>query len=66
MAESTVPQFCECDSSGCNLQIDLPVAETLEIKSGGYIILVSGCETGPSPRDELVAQREGCALYRER
>lgn len=62
---NTTPVVCECDSFGCDKNIQLPIEVAQQILQSGYFVIVDGCPFGPSDGDELVEKREGYSLYRE-
>jgi len=62
----TIHMLCECDSSDCNLKVEISVKEAHEIiKRNNLILIVDGCQIGPEPTDELKEKRKGYALYSE-
>jgi len=61
---TTAPFFCEC-KSWCNKSVQLPPDVALEIIQKGYIVIVEGCENGPSSGYRLVEQRDDYAVYQE-
>jgi len=43
----------------------LSLEEAQEILQKGLVVIVDGCQNGPSPTDQLIEKRDGYALYRE-
>lgn len=60
----TVPHLCECDSFNCGLKVDLPTDIALQFHQNDQIVIVDGCENGPSDGDTLVEKRKGYSVYK--
>ncbi len=64
----TTTVICECDSwilCGKSKSIQLSLKEAQEILQKGLVVIIDGCQNGPSSTDQLVEKKDGYSLYRE-
>lgn len=56
--------LCECESLQCvsRVEIELELAEKLQ--QNNEVVIVDGCEIGPSKGDVLVEIRKGYSVYK--
>lgn len=63
--KTTTVHHCECDSEDCHLSVNLLPEVGFHLLAKKQIVIVDGCEHGPSENDELVEKREGYGVYIE-
>lgn len=60
----TTTWLCQCNSSDCALRVQLELNVAQQLQQNNEVVIVDGCENGPSEGDDLVEKREGYSVYK--
>lgn len=57
--------FCECNSTSCFCQVEIPDKDYLKIVNARLVVIAENCSHGPDPTDTLVERHDQFSTYRE-